>query len=196
MLNDNVFQNDEWKIEIHISGVGMMATGFALGKAFALQRYDMAVQAGIAGSFDENIALGTVLAVASERYADLGAEDKDAYIDIFDLGFLDKNTLPFAEGKLWNKTPVLVGHTLPLVSSLSVNTVSGQQTTIDARKARYAAQIESMEGLAFHYACLQNNIPFVQVRCISNYVTPRNRADWKIGLAIANLNNYLQHIFA
>jgi futalosine hydrolase len=48
-----------------------------------------------------------------------------------------------------------------------------------------------MEGAALHYVCLQMNRPFLQIRAISNYVTPRNRAAWKIGEAVMALNAQL-----
>lgn len=196
LTSPGVYQNKDWCIRIAISGVGMMAAAFSLGTQLAAQKYDAAFQAGIAGSFDASIALGTLVAVASEQYGDLGAEDKGDYIDIFELGFLDKNTYPFHEGKLKNDHPLFIGETLPLVSALSVNTVSGQKDTIERRSALHGAQIESMEGLAFHYACLQTQTPFLQIRAISNYVTPRDRSGWQIKPAIDHLNNYLQKTFA
>jgi futalosine hydrolase len=52
-----------------------------------------------------------------------------------------------------------------------------------------------MEGIAFHYACKQAKIPFLQIRAISNYVTPRNKSEWEIPLAIQNLNQYLIETF-
>ncbi|MCY1528458.1 Futalosine hydrolase [compost metagenome] len=48
-----------------------------------------------------------------------------------------------------------------------------------------------MEGAAVFYAAEQLHIPSAQIRCISNYVEKRNREKWEIGLAIANLNEWL-----
>ena len=44
-----------------------------------------------------------------------------------------------------------------------------------------------MEGAAFFYVCLCENIPFLQIRAISNYVEQRNEKNWNIPLAIKNL---------
>ncbi len=52
-----------------------------------------------------------------------------------------------------------------------------------------------MEGAAFHYACLQENIPFLQLRSISNYVEVRDKSKWKIQLAIKELNDTLIKYF-
>lgn len=185
-----VFQSAEWELHILITGVGMMQTSFALTQALAAQQFDAAIQLGIAGAFDTNIPLGAVVAVASERYGDLGAEDHDAYLDIFELGFLTPNTSPFEGVCLPNTHPFVFGRTLPLVQSLSVNTVSGNGATIERRKRMFGADIESMEGIAFHYACLQMQLPFLQIRALSNYVTPRNRSSWQIQLAIEQLNQF------
>ena len=48
-----------------------------------------------------------------------------------------------------------------------------------------------MEGAAFHYVCLQQKIPFIQLRAISNYVGERNKTKWKMKEAIINLNEKL-----
>jgi futalosine hydrolase len=48
-----------------------------------------------------------------------------------------------------------------------------------------------MEGAAFHYVCLQEGMPFAQVRSISNYVEPRNRSAWKIKEAVIALNEWV-----
>jgi futalosine hydrolase len=48
-----------------------------------------------------------------------------------------------------------------------------------------------MEGAALHYVCREANIPFIQVRAISNYVGERNKEHWKIKEAIDSLNEHL-----
>lgn len=192
----DVFQNEKWTIKVFVSGVGMMSTAFSLATVLGIGKFDYALQAGIAGAFTTDLQLGAVVGVHSEQYGDLGAEDHSDYIDIFDLGFLNKNTFPFIEGELINPAPVFLGKVLPQVKAVSVNTVSGSTDTIEARKLRYHCDIESMEGIAFHYACLQMPIPFVQIRAISNYVTPRNKAEWQLKLAIDNLNQYLIETFS
>ena len=48
-----------------------------------------------------------------------------------------------------------------------------------------------MEGAALHYVCLMEKIPFLQIRSISNYVGERNKRNWNMKEAIANLNKKL-----
>jgi futalosine hydrolase len=66
--------------------------------------------------------------------------------------------------------------------------VHGYLESIDKIVAKYQPDVESMEGAAFFFSCLQAKIPFLEIRGISNYVEPRNRENWCIGLAIENLN--------
>lgn len=190
LIAPQVYSNTHWEIHILISGVGMMQTSFALAQSLAVQQFDAAIQLGIAGAFATSIPLGTVVAVTVDAYGDLGAEDHDKYLDVFELGFLSAHTAPFHAARLNNTHPFVFGRDLPQVRALSVNTVSGNALTIERRKHKFQADIESMEGIAFHFACLQMNLPFLQIRAISNYVTPRDRSAWQIKLAIEHLNQF------
>ncbi len=170
----------------------MVATAYSLTKKLQQQQYDLVLQVGVCGSFDQGIPLGTVVYVSSDRYGDLGAEDHDKYLDIFDMGLMEKDVAPHTGGCLVN--PLLPGNykiDLPHVSGLTVNTVSGNQQTIARRAAQYDCTVESMEGAAFHYVCLQEGVAFAQVRSISNYVTPRDKTQWRMKDAIINLNYWL-----
>ena len=66
----------------------------------------------------------------------------------------------------------------------------GNEASIQKLSNRVCAQIESMEGAAFFYACKQAGLPALQIRAVSNYVEKRNRDAWQIGLAVKNLNTF------
>jgi futalosine hydrolase len=178
------------RFEILVTGVGGIATAHALTKQLQQTHYDLVIQAGVGGSFDTHIPLGEVVYVATEMYGDLGAEDHDKRLDVFEMGLAEPNTLPYVNGRL--PAPVLpyfVG--MQQVSGLTVNLVSGSEKTIAHLSSRYHCQVESMEGAAFHYVCLQEGVPFGQVRAISNYVTPRDKSQWKMKEAVLALNGWL-----
>ncbi len=191
-VTPGVLQYGGHEIHLCIAGPGTVATTYALTKLLTEQTFDLAIQAGVAGSFDKEIDLGQVVLVQSEVPGDTGAEDHEAFLDIFTLGLTDPDAFPFSKGKL--ECPL---HDIPFpyrlltVSGLTVNTVSGNGRTIRLRKELFDCQVETMEGAAFHYVCLQEKIPFAQVRAISNYVTPRDRNQWKMEEAINNLNEWL-----
>lgn len=175
-----------------ITGVGMVATTYALTRHLQHNKYDLVLQVGVAGSFNPNIPTGSVVFVTADQFADLGAEDHDKYLDIFEMGLAGKNISPYTNGSLI--TPLLPVHeqiALPHVKGITVNTVSGNEQTIRMRVEKYGADVESMEGAAFHMVCLQENVPFAQVRAISNYVTPRDKSQWKMKEAVTNLHNWL-----
>lgn len=149
------------QVTILITGVGMLATAYRLTRHLMDNRYDLIIQAGVGGSFDRSLPLGSVVAIASDRYGDLGAEDHDEYIDIFDMGLIDANAAPHTNGLLMNPSiPAIIP--FPRVAAITVNSVSGRELTITQRAKRYNAIVESMEGAAFHYVCLQEEVPFVQ----------------------------------
>lgn len=178
------------RFEILVTGVGGIATAHALTKQLHQARYDLVIQAGLGGSFDTRIALGAVVYVATEMYGDLGAEDHDKRLDVFEMGLADPNTFPYVNGRL--PAPVLPYFDgMQKVSGLTVNLVSGSEKTIAHLSTRYHCQVESMEGAAFHYVCLQEGVPFGQVRAISNYVTPRDKSTWKMKEAVLALNALL-----
>ena len=180
------------EVAVLITGVGMVATTYSLTKKLQQVQYDLVIQAGVGGSFDGNISLGDVVFITSDQYGDLGAEDHDEYIDIFEMGLLSVGAPPHIGGKLI--TPLQLIHQkidLQQVSGLTINTVSGNEQTIKRRVEKYGCAIESMEGAAFHYVCLMEGVTFAQVRGISNYVIPRDKSQWKMKDAVVNLNKWL-----
>lgn len=181
-------------VEILISGIGLMHAAFALGKICAGNKYDLAVQAGIGGSFDKNIPPGEIVIVKKEYVSDFGAEDGKEYRNIFELGLLNRNDPPYKNGWLVN-SKIILSKTMrgkKRVNAISVNTIHGRRSSIKGIRKSVKASVESMEGAAFHFACLQNEIPFIQLRAISNFVERRNKRKWKIPLAIKNLNQTLE----
>lgn len=179
-------------IDILIAGIGMMHTAYNLGRHLAANRPDIAIQAGIAGTFRKEWELGQVVLVQQEYLADLGAEDNDQFKDLFDIQLWQPSQPPFTGNSLVNTFAGLPGRpSLPLAAGASVNLVSGSEATIQKLVNKYAPDIESMEGAAFHYACLQEQVPFLQLRSISNYVEIRDKSKWKIPLAVTALNNEL-----
>lgn len=186
------FQKGTTTIDFCITGVGMVATTYAVTKALAQHHYDLVLQAGVGGAFDRSLHLGDMVWVTTEQFGDLGAQDHDNNINLFEMGLLDKNAFPFEEGKL--PTPISDAHhniLLPQVSGLTVNLVTGNSASVIHRAEKYECQVESMEGAAFHYVCLQEQVPFAHVRSLSNYVEPRDKSKWKMKEAVIALNKWL-----
>ncbi|GAA0523732.1 hypothetical protein GCM10009415_01150 [Chitinophaga japonensis] len=169
-----------------------MHTAWRLGKQLVRQKPDIALQAGIAGSFRHDWPLGQVVTVGREQLGDLGVDDAGTFKDLFDTGLWTAGTPPFEGTGLVNTFSGLpLVPVMPVAAGVSVNTVSGSLPLIARLREKYAPDIESMEGAAFHYACLQEQVPFLQLRSISNYVEVRDKSKWNIPLAVETLNSAL-----
>lgn len=179
--NDEFTENQQF--DLLITGVGMTATAFALGQRLS-KHYELVLNLGIAGTFDRNLQLGTLLNIVSDRFYELGAEDHDQFISIDELGF-GKSTF---EALQPGSHPDV--DTLRKVPGITVNRVHGNAESISALLKKIQPVVESMEGAAIFYCCQQAGIPCLQIRAISNYVEPRNRKNWQIGIAIKNLNQW------
>ena len=189
LLHFNILENagtvNGNSVEVLITGVGMTATAFAMGKSLGLNRYDLAINAGIAGAFDRSLKTAEVVAVTLDCFAELGSEDGEDFLTIDQLGFGKSNVKP---DHLFEHPNV---EALKKTRGITVNKVHGNDESIYTTVTRLNPQIESMEGAAFFYACNQYNLPCLQIRAISNYIERRNRDAWKIPLAIQNLNAVL-----
>lgn len=190
-LEEEVTIKGQIEVEVVITGIGMFSTAYQLGKYFAKKRPDLAIQAGIAGSFQHAWPLGETVVIEQEVLGDLGAEDNDQFKDLFDIGLWKTDMPPFTHNYLPNTLPDIAAG-LRKAKGVTVNMVSGSAATIARLEQKYQPDIESMEGAAFHYCCLMENIPFLQIRTISNYVEVRDKSKWNIPLAVKNLNDTLR----
>lgn len=193
------FNHPDIQITTLVHGIGMMHTAYHLGRYFAANRPDLVIQAGIAGCFDHSWEMGKTVIIDREQLGDLGVEDDQAFKDLFETNLWQPDQPPFTNKQLVNLfegVPHLPA--LEQVSGVTINTVSGSERTRQQLLDKYAPAVESMEGAAFHYACLLERIPFFQLRSISNYVEVRDKSRWKIPLAIQRLNEnlitYIEHL--
>ena len=188
------FIADNKQVDILVTGIGVPATIYQLQKKLYGKKYGLVIQAGIAGAFSLNLKLGEVVLVEQDTFADLGMEEREKFTSIFNSTFMDENEFPFSKGWLVNKTPLISTLSLSLVKGVTVNKVSDSMVQRQQIIGNFSPQTESMEGAAFHYVCLQEKVPFIQVRSVSNYVGERDKTKWKMKESIANLNEALFEI--
>lgn len=173
------------KLDVLITGVGAAQTAYYLGK-YLTTKYDLAINAGICGSFNRNLRLGEVVQITEDYFADLGAEDDEKFISVSELN------LPGAY-YVKNENPY-VAKNIPQVRGVTVNTTHGNKNSIQKFISRLKADVESMEGAAFTWACNKEKVKCIQLRSVSNYVEKRDRSKWKIAEAIASLGEALTQI--
>ena len=178
-------------IEVLIPGVGMTSTAFWMGKTLANKDYDVAINFGLAGSFEESLPVGEVVHVVSDRISELGAQDGESFLSLIDMDLIEDEDFSFMHGEMVNtialENEVLVK--LSNVKAITVNTTHGEPSSIHKVKQLFQPQVESMEGAAFFYACLLEGISCTQIRAISNKVELRNKENWNIPLAVKNLTD-------
>jgi futalosine hydrolase len=176
------------KPDFLVTGIGMTATAYHLAKN-NMKKYDLVVNIGLAGSFKKKISIGEVVNVASDCFADLGAEDGSNFLTLAEMKLQKKNQFPYRNEKLFNLTskkyPAL--KELRKVNAVTINTVHGSEKSIRGVVRKFNPDIESMEGAAFFYVCMMEKVSCLQLRAISNFVERRNRNNWNIPLAIKNL---------
>ena len=166
--------------DVLITGVGAPATIYHLLKRIGQMDYDLIIQAGIAGSFTEDLSPGMTVLISQDCFGDLGVEINEKFNTVFEEGFCDENEFPFMNGWLLNDHPLLQIGSFRQAKAITVNKVTDNLQQKKRLIKKFSPQVESMEGAALHYVCLQEKIPFLQLRVISNYVGERDRSKWKI----------------
>ena len=186
------------EMDVLLTGVGMVATAYWVGRALASNSYDVAINAGICGSFDRHFPIGEVVNVVEDSFPEMGAEDGEYFLSLIDLDLLGRDEFPFTNGILENKGvfdhPAL--DSLRKVKGITVNKVHGHAQSIGQLLEVIQPDIETMEGAAFLYACQSIGLKCLQLRSVSNYVDTRERTAWNIPLAIRNLNQTLAELLA
>ena len=182
-------------ISFHITGVGMLAAAVSLTKLALIHKPSLIIQVGIAGCFDTSIALGKVVLVKEEILGDTGVEENGEWKDLFKTKFIAPDDVPFTNGRLVNKHLSAYNHSqLSEVTALTVNEITTRPERIAQQRSLYNPTIESMEGAALHYVGNDLNIPYLQIRGLSNCIGERDKSKWQIKEAIENANKVLLNL--
>jgi futalosine hydrolase len=185
------FTNMYANADVLITGVGVPSTMYHLQKRLHQVDYDLVIQAGIGGAFSTDLQLGETVLIGQDTFGDLGAEEEKIFTPFFNTSLIDANEFPFTNGWLLSTTPMPENVNFKTVKAVTVNKISDSLLQKQQLTAAFNAQVESMEGAALHYICLQENTPFIQLRSVSNYVGERDKTKWKMKAAIENLNTEL-----
>ncbi len=179
-------------VDCLVTGVGQLQCAVHLVRTLERKEHRLAVQAGIGGSFLPTLRKGQVVVVREELLPDLGAEDREGFLDLFEMGLLDRDAPPFCGGSLIAPElglTSLVG--LPRARSVTLNRVLSHEASIAWVRRRFAPDVANMEGAAFLYGCLTARVPCVTLRAISDFVGPRDKSSWDIPGAVSALHRVL-----
>ncbi|MFN8239889.1 MAG: hypothetical protein U0X39_03955 [Bacteroidales bacterium] len=183
------FGNGDINFTILVTGVGGIATAWSLKKWLSMNPApDLAINIGIAGSYNPAIIPGDIVIPVKDCFADLGIETNGQFVPLSSTSFLDGDGAPLRGGFIHCENEYLqkICPGSKRVTAATVNTATGSEASINRIKRFFNPDIETMEGATFFYIFAIEKIPFLAIRSISNMVEP-DRSSWDIGLAISRL---------
>ena len=178
-----------------VTGIGPVNAALNLGNLLGgSARIKGVVNVGISGSFDlELYPLGTPVLVNEEIWPEFGLKSREG-IDPMSLG-MPLGTM--GEEKVWDrigfdsqqnvKTLLGANLDLPSAKSLTVAGVTGTREEASKLRRKYNAQLENMEGFALAWACSNAELPFVEIRTVSNLVGSREKHCWDMKRGLQEL---------
>ena len=179
------------------SGYDKTNTAHSLTCLLETVRPELVLQVGVGGAFREaGLDLGDIVVATEEIYADTGIRTLDGWISTkeFNSPLLEKdghlfwNRFPLddglasrcakviADGEWGASTPKIVAGPCVTLSEVSGSTARG-----DELRRRWGALLESMEGAAAAHVCAIYDVPFLEIRSVSNLVVDRDRESWEVG---------------
>lgn len=186
---DGIYQSNKQlngkQVQVLITGVGMVNTAFMMGR-YVSSLYDLVLNVGVGGAFNKSIVLGELVFVTKDILSEMGAEDSEAFLTYDQLNLPGKHIYESINSHNYFN----IKH-LKQVTGITVNTVHGNDNSIEKVINRYHPDVESMEGAAFFAGCMLASGDVLQIRAISNYVEKRDKNKWQLLSAIQNLNDFL-----
>ncbi|WP_017728460.1 futalosine hydrolase [Halalkalibacterium ligniniphilum] len=184
------------RFDVVVSGVGVAAAAARTATALATNTYSFVLCIGIGGGFPNRADTGSLVVANKIVAADLGAETRDGFSSIDELGF-GTAQLTVDTYLATKVTDALHKAALPVTTGpiLTVSTVTGTAETATELATRIpGAAVEAMEGYGAATAAHMQGIPFLEIRAISNQVGPRDRDSWRIKEALYMLELACSHL--
>lgn len=183
-------------VDILITGLGSAFMTYHLTKALSMINYDLAINIGLAGSFDHFLEQGFVVNVIQESFADLGVMHKNNFYSLAEEELMDDNAFPFVDGNMHSVGNLELEEVESLipVKGITLNTLYSDPKKISKLRDKFDPEVETMTGAAFFYVCLCEKVPFIQLRSISHFVEIRRIESWNIPNAIESLTETTMNI--
>ncbi len=188
LLVSAVAQELEWLgpragVETLVAGIGPVDAAARVARALSAQKYDMVVNAGIAGAFPGVAHVGDGVVVGEEL---LEIQQENGAPLALPPGNIVSDRVP-SDAHLIEAITALG---FPLVRGITVSQVTATDATATRLRAR-GAEIETMEGFAVLRAAQLAGVPAIEVRGISNIVGDRAKSEWNLDAGIMGLRRIL-----
>ncbi len=177
-----------------VTGIGIINSAIFLTKALLENKIKGVINLGIAGSFNEDrFPVGEVALVKEEIWGEFGVKENKILSCKklgFPLGILGKekiwNRISLDPEKNKNKLGLRVNIKKKAIS-LTVSTVTGDLEGEKILKENFSPDIENMEGFSLAWVCKLMNLPFLEIRVISNLVGEKRKETWNLKGALKKL---------
>jgi futalosine hydrolase len=175
-----------------VTGMGAVNTAHGLTRQLVTQpKPSLVIQMGIAGAYlGADLSVGSVVLASEEMYGDVGVITPTGWLPAEEIGIAlvpatsthaaRFNRFSFDEG-LVARASAICGPLLARTGRfLTLAQGTGVRALGDSLYERFGALCESMEGAAAAHICALYDVPFLEVRGVSNLVEDRNRSAWRI----------------
>jgi futalosine hydrolase len=187
---------DGSSLQVHLAHLGIGKVNTAAGLALAIEKLNptAVVQFGIGGAYINSFAsIGMVMVGTHDVHIDSGVRTSEGWQGMAQVGFplLIKNEETYHNIFPTDKTLTQLfvdALGLPTGIFATSETITGTFDESTAIQEQFDVSIESMEGAAAAQVCLAMNVPFAEVRGVSNIVGERDKRNWDIPKAVKRVN--------
>ncbi|MFQ6119091.1 MAG: futalosine hydrolase [Methanosarcinales archaeon] len=199
------------RVALVIGGVGKVNTAHAVTLALSLTKPEMIVMVGCAGAYIQSGAeIGDVVLVEKEIYGDEGAITQNGWMSIEEMNLptvkkrnkIYYHTFPLDETLVASLVAEIQSKYLKRKREMNFKLLRGIAITVSVcsksnKRAKEMESLypkaicESMEGAAAAQVAFLHNIPFFEIRGISNIVGDRDFQNWNIPLSVNNAQDIL-----
>jgi futalosine hydrolase len=178
-------------------GMGKTNAAHALTTLISSNSVRAVIGFGVGGGyFGSGLQTGDIAVAESEAYGDEGVATPTGWISTSGIGI---PLLSAADRTLFNEFPAhsrLVDEAVRALGEGATKVVQGPFVTVsccsgtrargDELAARFGAICETMEGAAYAHVAALHNLPYLELRGISNLVEDRDLSRWRLEEAAAN----------
>ncbi|MDP8961450.1 MAG: futalosine hydrolase [Actinomycetota bacterium] len=180
-------------VRLAVCGMGRASTAFHLARLL-LDPPQAVLQFGVGGAFADGPPVGGVALATEDVYADLGVAGEERWLpaDVLGIPLLERGDTRYYDAFPCAAEPTAAAAATlgaPSGRFVTVETVTGTAERAHELALRHRPIVESMEGAAAAHACALDDVPFVQLRAVSNLVGPRDRSAWRLDEAVQTAVN-------
>lgn len=182
---------NEREVLLLATGIGAVNTAHALTCVLQATRPEWVLQVGVGGAYPSSgLRVGDLALANEEWYGDMGVRTAEGWqgAELIGIPVLQKAATYFNRFPLddaWVQKAVEILPEATVGAFVSVQECSGTDALGIEREERFDGVCENMEGAAAAHMCALYEVPFVEVRAMSNRVEARDRDAWDLPLALA-----------